>query len=87
MRYSLTEEQARLFAYIDHRLTETPVAPTLEEMRVHMGLKAKSGIHRLLTALEQRGWIERIPGAHRAVRIRGEREETGLPIWSAPGSA
>lgn len=74
MRLSLTPAQAQLFAYIKARLAASPVAPSFDEMMAAMGLASKSGIHRLVTALEHRGWIVREHSRSRAIRLRQEGE-------------
>lgn len=77
MRYSLTPAQAKLFAFIEQKLTTSYVAPTFEEMMAHMGLASKSGIHRIVSALQERGWVVRLASHARAMRICGEDEDVG----------
>jgi repressor LexA len=60
----LTKKQYDLLMFIDRRLRETGVAPSFDEMKDALGLRSKSGIHRLMTGLEERGFIRRL--AHRA---------------------
>lgn len=60
----LTKKQFELLLFINERLKETGVSPSFEEMKEALNLKSKSGIHRLITALEERGFIKRL--AHRA---------------------
>ncbi len=60
----LTKKQYELLVFIDQRLNETGVSPSFEEMKDALGLRSKSGIHRLITGLEERGFIRRL--AHRA---------------------
>lgn len=60
----LTKKQFELLLFINERLRETGVSPSFEEMKEALNLKSKSGIHRLITALEERGFIKRL--AHRA---------------------
>lgn len=69
--YSLTEKQSQLLQFIRAYMAEKNVAPSCEEMRVHMGVGAKSGIHRLLVALEDRGHIQRLKHHARAIRLLG----------------
>ena len=57
----LTKKQNELLIYINQNLRETGVAPSYEEMREALDLRSKSGIHRLITALEERGFIRRLP--------------------------
>ena len=60
----LTKKQFELLLFINERLKETGVSPSFDEMKEALNLKSKSGIHRLITALEERGFIKRL--AHRA---------------------
>ena len=60
----LTKKQLELLLFINERLKESGVAPSFDEMKSALDLKSKSGIHRLITALEERGFIRRL--AHRA---------------------
>lgn len=69
-----TSQQLRVLTFVANQVRETGVAPSFDEIRVHMGLKSKSGIHRLLTALEERGAIRRLPNRARAVEIRRQPE-------------
>ena len=55
----LTRKQHELLLYIDARLSETGISPSFEEMKEALGLKSKSGIHRLISGLEERGFVER----------------------------
>jgi len=66
MKYSLTKKQKELYDFI---LSCGDECPSFDEMRVHMKLKSKSGIFRLLSGLEERGAITRIHGKHRAIFI------------------
>jgi len=60
----LTRKQFELLRFIHERLTEAGVPPSFDEMKDALDLRSKSGIHRLITALEERGFIRRLP--HRA---------------------
>ena len=60
----LTKKQHELLLFIDTRLRATGISPSFDEMKEALGLRSKSGIHRLITALEERGFIRRL--AHRA---------------------
>ncbi len=66
---SLTQQQAKLLSYLKERISETGIAPSFEEMMAHMDLKSKSGIHRILTALQERGRIYRPFNRARNVEI------------------
>jgi repressor LexA len=66
----LTKKQRDLLVFIHERLSKSDVAPSFEEMKEALKLKSKSGIHRLITALEERGYIERLPHRARALEIK-----------------
>lgn len=66
---SLTQREADLMDFLRQRIGETGIAPSLEEMRKGLGLAAKSGVHRMLEGLEERGRIRRLPGKARAIEI------------------
>lgn len=65
----LTKKQLDLLAFIDKRLARDGVPPSFEEMKDALDLRSKSGIHRLITALEERGFIRRLPHRARALEI------------------
>ena len=65
----LTRKQHELLMFINERLKETGVAPSFDEMKEALDLRSKSGIHRLITALEERGFIRRLPHRARALEI------------------
>lgn len=65
----LTRKQHDLLLFIDERLKEKGVSPSFDEMKEALGLKSKSGIHRLITALEERGFIQRLPHKARALEV------------------
>ncbi len=65
----LTQKQKDLLMLIHRRLQETGVPPSFDEMKEALELKSKSGIHRLITALEERGFIRRLPHRARALEI------------------
>src|ERR1044072_8586821 len=65
----LTRKQHELLLYIDARLSETGVSPSFEEMKDALDLKSKSGVHRLISALEERGFIRRLPNRARALEV------------------
>ncbi|MFZ5608891.1 MAG: transcriptional repressor LexA [Pseudomonadota bacterium] len=78
----LTRKQHDLLLFIDRRLKQAGVSPSFDEMKEALGLKSKSGIHRLITALEERGFIRRL--AHRAralevVRLPEAAASTAVP--------
>ena len=65
----LTPKQKELLAFIDTRLQETGVPPSFEEMKEALALQSKSGVHRLIMALEERGFIRRRPHRARAIEV------------------
>jgi repressor LexA len=65
----LTPKQKELLLYIHERLQDTGVPPSFDEMKEALDLRSKSGIHRLITALEERGFIRRLPHRARALEI------------------
>ncbi len=65
----LTKKQHELLLYIDQRLRENGISPSFDEMKDALGLKSKSGIHRLITGLEERGFIRRLPHRARALEV------------------
>lgn len=65
----LTRKQHELLRFIHERLKETGVPPSFEEMKEALDLRSKSGIHRLITALEERGFIRRLPNRARALEV------------------
>ena len=65
----LTRKQQELLLYINERLAEDGVSPSFEEMKDALDLKSKSGVHRLISALEERGFIRRLPNRARALEV------------------
>ncbi len=65
----LTRKQLELLRFIHERLKESGVPPSFDEMKDALDLRSKSGIHRLITALEERGFIRRLPNRARAVEV------------------
>ena len=65
----LTRKQHELLMFIQQRLSDAGVPPSFDEMKDALGLKSKSGIHRLITALEERGFIHRLPNRARALEV------------------
>jgi repressor LexA len=65
----LTRKQHELITFIQNRLEETGVSPSFEEMKDALDLKSKSGVHRLISALEERGFIRRLPNRARALEV------------------
>jgi repressor LexA len=65
----LTRKQHELLLYIDSQLSKTGVSPSFEEMKEALDLKSKSGVHRLISALEERGFIRRLANRARALEV------------------
>ena len=65
----LTRKQLELLVFINERANETGVPPSFDEMKDALDLRSKSGIHRLITALEERGFIRRLPHRARALEV------------------
>jgi len=87
----LTRKQHELLLFIHRRLSEQGVSPSFDEMKDALNLKSKSGIHRLITGLEERGFIRRLPHRARALevlRLPEDLERSGAPApTSAPAPA
>lgn len=75
----LTRKQHELLLFIHERLKESGIPPSFDEMKEALDLASKSGIHRLITALEERGFIRRLPNRARALEV------VRLPDSIAPG--
>lgn len=65
----LTAKQRELLLFIDSRLKQGGISPSFDEMREALDLKSKSGVHRLISALEERGFIRRLPNRARALEV------------------
>ncbi|WP_375460665.1 transcriptional repressor LexA [uncultured Enterovirga sp.] len=78
----LTRKQNELLRFIHARLSESGVPPSFDEMKEALDLKSKSGIHRLITALEERGFIKRLPNRARALEVLRMPETTARPKFS-----
>jgi repressor LexA len=76
----LTVKQHELLLFINKRLNEAGVSPSFDEMREALDLKSKSGVHRLISALEERGFIRRLPNRARALEV------LKLPDSAAPAA-
>src|SRR5215208_4072658 len=76
----LTAKQRELLLFIDSRLNQGGISPSFDEMREALDLKSKSGVHRLISALEERGFIRRLPNRARALEV------LKLPESAAPAS-
>ena len=65
----LTRKQRELLVFLEERISQSGITPSFEEMKEKVGLKSKSGIHRLISALEDRGFIKKLPFKARAIEI------------------
>ena len=79
----LTAKQHELLLFINERLNHSGVSPSFDEMREALDLKSKSGVHRLISALEERGFIRRLPNRARALEVQ-KLPESATPAASAP---
>ena len=75
----LTKKQHELLVYINQRLAATGIAPSFDEMKDALNLRSKSGIHRLISGLEERGFIRRLPHRARALEVIRLPEESAAP--------
>lgn len=73
----LTKKQKNLLIFINEKLKRTGISPSYDEMRMSLNLKSKSGIHRLISALEERGFIKRLPHKARALEVIKLPENAG----------
>ena len=71
----LTSKQLKLLEFLKESFKKNSVSPSFEEMKLALGLKSKSGIHRLITALEERGFIQRLHNKARAINILSKDED------------
>ena len=83
----LTRKQAELLRFIHERLKEAGVPPSFDEMKDALDLRSKSGIHRLITALEERGFIRRLPNRARAIEVIKLPESVAHGMGSGMGAA
>lgn len=80
----LTAKQRELIVFIQQRLEETGISPSFEEMKEALDLKSKSGVHRLISALEERGFLRRLPNRARALEVIREPGDTTPARAAAP---
>jgi repressor LexA len=83
----LTEKQKELLLFIHSRMQESGVPPSFDEMKDALDLKSKSGIHRLITALVERGFIRRLPHRARAIEVIRLPENAGEAARASPRRA
>ena len=82
----LTRKQYELLVFVDQRLKSSGVSPSFDEMKDALGLKSKSGIHRLVKGLEERGFIRRLPHRARALEVVRLPENQSAPDEPAIGT-
>ena len=85
----LTAKQRELLLFIDQRLKAGGISPSFDEMREALDLKSKSGVHRLISALEERGFIRRLPNRARALEVAKmpETAPAARPVQAVPAAA
>ena len=82
----LTKKQKNLLLFINKKLRSSGVSPSYEEMKQSLNLKSKSGIHRLITSLEQRGYIKRLKHKARAMEITKELQNHSSTVTNTENS-
>ena len=85
----LTRKQHELIRFIQVRLEESGISPSFEEMKEALDLKSKSGVHRLISALEERGFIRRLPNRARALEVLRQPDDVNAKVTTlvAPKAA
>ena len=82
----LTRKQKELFVYLSDYISSNDISPSFEEMKNAVNLKSKSGIHRLITSLEQRGYIKRLKHKARAMEITKELQNNRSNVTNSENS-
>jgi repressor LexA len=82
----LTKKQKELFVYLRDYISSNDISPSFEEMKNAVNLKSKSGIHRLITSLEQRGYIKRLKHKARAMEITKELQNNSSTVINTENS-
>jgi repressor LexA len=82
----LTAKQHELLRFIQRKLEETGISPSFEEMKDALDLRSKSGVHRLISALEERGFIRRLPNRARALEVLRQPENVTTSARPAPAN-
>ena len=84
----LTRKQHELLTFIQTRLEDSGISPSFEEMKDALDLKSKSGVHRLISALEERGFIRRLPNRARALEVLRQPDSSVLrPASRVPANS
>src|SRR5215471_7923480 len=81
----LTRKQHELLMFINQRLAATGVSPSFDEMKDALNLRSKSGIHRLISGLEERGFIKRLAHRARALEVIKLPDEVAIPAAAERG--
>ncbi len=76
----LTAKQHELLLFIQKRLEDSGISPSFEEMKEALDLKSKSGVHRLISALEERGFLRRLPNRARALEVLRQPEDVNAKV-------
>ena len=79
----LTRKQQELLIFIHDRLSKDGISPSFDEMKDALKLKSKSGIHRLISGLEERGFIRRLPHRARALEVTRLPESLNMKVSEA----
>ena len=82
----LTAKQHELLRFIQRKLEDTGISPSFEEMKEALELKSKSGVHRLISALEERGFIRRLPNRARALEVVRQPENVAAAARAVPAN-
>ena len=82
----LTKKQKELFVYLRDYISSNDISQSFEEMKNAVNLKSKSGIHRLITSLEQRGYIKRLKHKARAMEITKELQNKSANVTNSENS-
>ena len=82
----ITKKQKELFVYLRDYISSNDISPSFEEMKNAVNLKSKSGIHRLITSLEQRGYIKRLKHKARAMEITKELQNNSSTVTNTENS-
>lgn len=83
----MTFRQHQLYRFLQAQIAATGVCPSFKEIQTSLGLASKSGVHRLLTSLEEQGYIIRRPGRARAIEVLDEKIAPLRPLPHIPLSA
>lgn len=82
----LTRKQHELIRFIQAKLEESGISPSFEEMKEALDLKSKSGVHRLISALEERGFIRRLPNRARALEVLRQPDDVSAKVVAPAAS-